>query len=189
MTFLVADGVVPSNEERGYVLRRVMRRAIQQGRFLELEPGFLTRYAERVTRVDGLAPTRSSASSVRRSRRGSPPRRRRSGARLPRAFRRCAGTSSEAKEAGRTSVGAEEVFRLHDTYGFPYEMTSELLTEEGLSIEGDFEELMAAQRARGRAGGARGQGARGKGIDPAEVRAAASALRGRELAFRPLYGL
>src|SRR6185437_7669712 len=48
MTFLVADGVVPSNEDRGYVLRRVMRRAIQQGRALELAPGFLIRYAERV---------------------------------------------------------------------------------------------------------------------------------------------
>ena len=48
MTFLVADGVVPSNEDRGYVLRRVMRRAIQQGLGLDLPPGFLTRYAARV---------------------------------------------------------------------------------------------------------------------------------------------
>ena len=55
MTFLVADGVVPSNEERGYVLRRVMRRAIQQGRALELAPGFLTRYGERVREVMGGA--------------------------------------------------------------------------------------------------------------------------------------
>ena len=47
-TFLIADGVVPSNEDRGYVLRRVMRRAIQQGRSLAMEPGFLTRYGERV---------------------------------------------------------------------------------------------------------------------------------------------
>ena len=55
MTFLVADGVVPSNEDRGYVLRRVMRRAIQQGRALELAPGFLTRYAERVRELMGGA--------------------------------------------------------------------------------------------------------------------------------------
>ena len=55
MTFLTADGVVPSNEDRGYVLRRVMRRAIQQGLALELPPGFLTRYAERVREVMGGA--------------------------------------------------------------------------------------------------------------------------------------
>ncbi len=53
MTFLTADGVVPSNEDRGYVLRRVMRRAIQQGLALELEPGFLVRYSERVRELMG----------------------------------------------------------------------------------------------------------------------------------------
>ena len=53
MTFLIADGVVPSNEDRGYVLRRIMRRAIQQGRSLELEPGFLARYADVVTELMG----------------------------------------------------------------------------------------------------------------------------------------
>ena len=53
MTFLIADGVVPSNEDRGYVLRRVMRRAIQQGRVLGLEPGFLPRFAERVIELMG----------------------------------------------------------------------------------------------------------------------------------------
>ncbi|HEY4811782.1 MAG TPA: alanine--tRNA ligase-related protein, partial [Solirubrobacteraceae bacterium] len=55
MTFLTADGVVPSNEDRGYVLRRVMRRAIQQGLALELEPGFLTRYSARVREIMGGA--------------------------------------------------------------------------------------------------------------------------------------
>ncbi len=54
MTFLTADGVVPSNEDRGYVLRRVMRRAIQQGRALDLEPGFLVRYSERVRETMGV---------------------------------------------------------------------------------------------------------------------------------------
>ena len=46
MTFLIADGVVPSNEDRGYILRRVMRRAIQQGHRIGIEPGFLPRYVE-----------------------------------------------------------------------------------------------------------------------------------------------
>src|SRR5207253_4096797 len=53
MTFLVADGVVPSNEDRGYVLRRIMRRAIQQGGSLGLESGFLPRYADLVTELMG----------------------------------------------------------------------------------------------------------------------------------------
>src|ERR1700681_2144276 len=69
----------------------------------------------------------------------------------------------QARAAGRATVPAAEVFRLHDTYGFPYEMTSELLAEEGLSIEGDYERLMDEQRARGRAsarGGAGGGQAR-----------------------------
>src|SRR6478752_1506192 len=55
MCFLVADGVVPSNEDRGYILRRVMRRAIQQGRVLGLQPGFLGRYADVVEHVMGRA--------------------------------------------------------------------------------------------------------------------------------------
>ena len=55
-----------------------------------------------------------------------------------------------ARESGSATVPADDVFRLHDTFGFPFEMTSELLAEEGLAIEGDFEALMEEQRARGR---------------------------------------
>src|SRR5262249_35876640 len=51
ITFLIADGVVPSNEDRGYVLRRIMRRAIQRGRSLGLEPGFMGRFTDRVTEL------------------------------------------------------------------------------------------------------------------------------------------
>ncbi|MGA2320002.1 MAG: alanine--tRNA ligase [Solirubrobacteraceae bacterium] len=171
MTFLVADGVVPSNEDRGYVLRRVMRRAIQQGRTLALEPGFLTRYAERVREVmSGAYPELSeqraaieewlSAEEEGFSRT------------LEQGMSTLRLHIDQARAAGLTSVAAGEVFRLHDTYGFPYEMTSELLAEEGLSIEGDYEALMDAQRARGRAS------ARGGSPDAGRAREAAISFAG-----------
>jgi len=157
MTFLVADGVVPSNEERGYVLRRVMRRAIQQGLYLELPPGFLNRYAARVTELMGgaypeLGERHAAIEEWLSSEEEG------FGRTLAQGMATLRGYIEQARLAGRSSVPASEVFRLHDTYGFPHEMTNELLTQEGLSIEGEFEELMEEQRARGRAS-ARGGGA------------------------------
>ncbi len=160
MTFLVADGVVPSNEERGYVLRRVMRRAIQQGRALELAPGFLTRYAERVRELMGAAYPELSehAESIdmwlASEEEGF-------GRTLANGMELLRSEIARAREAGASTVTADTVFRLHDTYGFPRELTSEILGEEGLSIEGDFDELMERQRGRGRAQAAGGAGASG----------------------------
>jgi alanyl-tRNA synthetase len=174
MTFLIADGVVPSNEDRGYVLRRVMRRAILQGRGLQLAPGFLTSYAERVTELmGGVYPElRQQQAAIRTwlsaEEEGF-------GRTLTQGVATLRLHIDQARDAGRSTVPAAEVFRLHDTYGFPYEMTSELLAEEGLSIEGDFERLMNEQRARSRAGGA--QDASG-GSDAATTRAAASSFAG-----------
>jgi alanyl-tRNA synthetase len=150
MTFLVADGVVPSNEDRGYVLRRVMRRAIQQGRALELAPGFLTRYAERVRELMGAAYPEivEHAESIdmwlAAEEEGF-------GRTLANGMELLQTEIARAREAGAQTVAAETVFRLHDTYGFPRELTGEILAEEGLSIEGDFDELMDRQRGRGRA--------------------------------------
>ncbi len=151
MTFLVADGVVPSNEDRGYVLRRVMRRAIQQGRALELDPGFLTRYAARVRDVmAGAYPELiEHADSVDMWLSAEEEA---FGRTLAQGMTTLQQHIEQAGSEERTSIPAEEVFRLHDTFGFPVEMTSELLAEAGLSIEGDFEDLMEQQRARGRAG-------------------------------------
>jgi alanyl-tRNA synthetase len=179
MTFLTADGVVPSNEDRGYVLRRVMRRAIQQGRVLELEPGFLTSYAERVREVMGGAypelHEHAEAIDMWLSTEEES-----FGRTLAQGMDTLRLHIDQARAAGRSSVPAAEVFRLHDTCGFPYEMTSELLAEEGLSIEGDFEDLMEEQRARGRAGARGGVG--GGGADAGLVRAAASSFA-RESGF------
>jgi len=150
MTFLVADGVVPSNEDRGYVLRRVMRRAIQQGRALELAPGFLIRYAERVRELMAgaypeIAEHAESIDMWLSSEEEGFGRTLANGMELLRS------EIARAREAGAATVAAQTVFRLHDTYGFPRELTSEILAEEGLSIEGDFDELMEQQRGRGRA--------------------------------------
>jgi alanyl-tRNA synthetase len=169
--FLIADGVVPSNEDRGYVLRRVMRRAIQQGLALELEPGFLTRYAERVTELMGSAyPELGEQAAAIREWTGAEEEG--FGRTLAQGMTTLRRHIEQAHAGGSTAVAAEEVFRLHDTFGFPYEMTSELLGEEGLAIEGDFERLMDGQRARGRAS------ARGASADVGGERAVASAFAG-----------
>ncbi len=150
MTFLTADGVVPSNEDRGYVLRRVMRRAIQQGRALDLAPGFLSSYAARVRELmAGAYPELHEQADatdmwLAAEEEGF-------GRTLAQGMSTLRGYIDQARAREQTAVAAEEVFRLHDTFGFPYDMTSELLAEEGLSIEGDFESLMEEQRARGRA--------------------------------------
>jgi alanyl-tRNA synthetase len=153
MTFLLADGVVPSNEDRGYVLRRVMRRAIQQGRTLDLAPGFLTRYSERVREVMGGAypELREQADAIDM---WLSTEEEAFGRTLAQGMDMLRELIERPRAAGLRAVPAEEVFRLHDTYGFPYEMTSELLAEEGLSIEGDFDALMEQQRARSRSGAA-----------------------------------
>ena len=131
MTFLTADGVVPSNEDRGYVLRRVMRRAIQQGRALELAPGFLRRYSERVREVMGGAypelQEQADATDMWLSAEEEG-----FGHTLTQGMEMLDERIEEARSAGRSTVSAADVFRLHDTHGFPYEMTSELLAEQGL---------------------------------------------------------
>jgi alanyl-tRNA synthetase len=156
MTFLVADGVVPSNEERGYVLRRVMRRAIQQGRGLEMEPGFLNRYADLVRELMGavypeLCEQREAIGKWLSSEEEGFGRTLEQGMGVLRFH------IDHAREEGHDFVHAEDAFRLHDTFGFPFELTRELLAEEGLRVEeAGFERLMDEQRARARAaGGAR----------------------------------
>jgi alanyl-tRNA synthetase len=154
MTFLTADGVVPSNEDRGYVLRRVMRRAIQQGLALELEPGFLTRYSARVREIMGGAyPELAEQAEVTDMWLAAEEES--FGRTLAQGMEMLRDQIDQARAAGRSSVPALEVFTLHDTHGFPHEMTRELLAEADLSIEGDFEELMEEQRERGRGGTAR----------------------------------
>ena len=153
MSFLVADGVVPSNEDRGYVLRRIMRRAIHQGRTLAIEQGFLVRFAERVQELmgDAYPELREQDEAIRSwltAEEVGFGRTLEQGERLLDQFAR------EAELAGAEGVSGDEAFLLHDTYGFPFDLTRELLAERGLGVDEErFGELMEEQRDRARAAG------------------------------------
>ena len=151
MTFLIADGVVPSNEDRGYVLRRIMRRAIQQGRRLGIDGPLLPSLCERVSEVAGDAypELRSELETIVRWAAAEEESFART---LAQGERLLAEVVRRAREAGSSWVEPDEAFRLHDTFGFPYELTRELLAEEGLAVDdAGFDELMdrARQVARG----------------------------------------
>ncbi len=162
MTFLLADGVVPSNEDRGYVLRRVMRRAIQQGRGLGLQAGFLDRYADVVTELMGseypeLAERRDVVARwLGAEEEGF-------GRTLEQGLRRLDELIARARDEDAEGIAAADAFLLHDTYGFPIDLTLEIVAEHGLGVdEQGFEALMDDQRTRARAGarGDRGDGLR-----------------------------
>jgi alanyl-tRNA synthetase len=152
MVHLIADGVVPSNEDRGYVLRRIMRRAIQQGRVLSLETPWLGRFAERVIELMGdvYPHLREERDTVMR---WVGDEEQSFGRTLDRGTELLAELIADAKEQGTSWVEAADAFKLHDTYGFPYDLTRELLAEEGLSVDDSgFEALMEEQRRRARTG-------------------------------------
>jgi len=155
MTFLIADGVVPSNEDRGYVLRRVMRRAIQHGRALGLEPGFLVRYGELVRELMGGAyPELHSQREAIDTWLSAEEEH--FGHTLEQGLETLGELIERAREGG-ASVSGADAFRLHDTFGFPFELTRELVAEAGLEVdEAGFEERMAAQRTRSRSGAGSG---------------------------------
>src|SRR5579872_2106792 len=132
MTFLVADGVVPSNEDRGYVLRRVMRRAIQHGRSLGCPPGFLVRYGELVRELmAGAYPELDEQREAIRVWLASEEEH--FGRTLEQGLAVLRELIERARETGGAVSGAD-AFRLHDTFGFPIELTRELAGEAGLSV-------------------------------------------------------
>jgi alanyl-tRNA synthetase len=144
-TFLIADGVVPSNEDRGYVLRRLMRRALLQGHRIGIEPGFLPQYVNVVIDTMGAAypELRSQHETivkwVRAEEEG-----------FGRTLEQGTRLLDDLLAAGE--VSGADAFRLHDTYGFPVELTREIAEERGVPFAADyeFERLMDEQRERSR---------------------------------------
>jgi alanyl-tRNA synthetase len=158
MSFLIADGVVPSNEDRGYILRRIMRRAIQQGRSIGLEPPFLPEFAHAVIEMmSGAYPEleaeRKSIDEWLGSEQES------FGRTLEQGTALLDDLIEQAKSGNTSWISADDAFKLHDTFGFPYDLTRELLAEQGLSVDDSgFHELMEEQRQRARSGAATAHG-------------------------------
>ena len=172
VTFLIADGVLPSNEGRGYVLRRIMRRAVRHGRLLGRREPFLAETVGDGHRRDGrrlpVSSARARPDPGRGRARGGPVRadaRRRhgpagrgAGAPDGRRARRGPPTRGRARPTRRSSPGAF-AFRLHDTYGFPIDLTIELAAEYGVRV--DRRRLRGRTRRAARAEPRRAQGRAG----------------------------
>jgi alanyl-tRNA synthetase len=144
MTFLAADGIAPSNEGRGYVMRRIVRRAVQQAGRIGLEPPFLAGLADVVISQAGDAypELREDGDRIKQVLSAEEERFSETLARGLKLFEEI---------AGGDGISGDDAFRLHDTYGFPVELTEELARERGLPVDVDgFNELMAEQRERSR---------------------------------------
>jgi len=146
--FLISDGVQPSNEGRGYVLRRIMRRAIRHGSKLNLNQIFLPRTVETVIQLMGdaypelrenrsfvLEVTRFEEESFRRT--------------LDRGLRLIDEEMDRLQRSGQKVLSGDLVFFLHDTHGFPWDLTQVIARERGYDIDqAGYEERMREQRAR-----------------------------------------
>ncbi len=149
--FMIADGVIPSNEGRGYVLRRIIRRACRHGKLLGIDHPFLSElcvvaigenkdaYPELAEKQDYILKVISMEEE-------------RFAATIDAGLSILSGIIEETKSAGKTTVAGEDVFKLYDTFGFPLDLTKEIVAENGLEIDEDtFKTLMTEQRERARA--------------------------------------
>ncbi|MBR3755796.1 MAG: alanine--tRNA ligase [Firmicutes bacterium] len=152
MVFMISDNITPSNEGRGYVLRRLIRRAIRHGKLLGIEGKFLVELSNKVIEVSGeaypeLVEKKAMIQTViDREEEGFASTLNQGSAILKEYV-------EEVKAAGSDVLDGEKVFKLYDTYGFPLELTEEILAEEGIKadVEG-FKAHMQEQKEKARAG-------------------------------------
>ncbi|MGI6149401.1 MAG: alanine--tRNA ligase [Firmicutes bacterium] len=155
VSFLVMDGVLPSNEGRGYVLRRLIRRAVRHGRLLGIKPAFLDAGIDLVVEQMGKAYPELS-SRLDYIKRVVSLEEERFNQTLDQGMHLLQELVEEAQAAQATTISGRAAFQLYDTFGFPLELTTEILAEKGLALnEDEFREAMEAQRQRARA--ARGE--------------------------------
>lgn len=150
VTFAVSDGVLPSNEGRGYVIRRLLRRAVRYGKLIGLDKPFMFQLVETVGEIMGsyygdIVTKREFIEKVIHS------EEERFHETLTDGLAILAEMSSEAKAAGRNRISGPDAFKLYDTYGFPLDLTEDFAAEHGLTVDREgFEAAMEEQRERAR---------------------------------------
>ncbi len=148
---LVADGVLPSNDGRGYVLRRLLRRAARHGRLLGFEEPFLFRLVEPAAGVlgDAYPEVRAEAERVGETIQAEEAR---FADTLDKGLVLLEESLAELRKSGLRSLSGDVAFRLYDTFGFPVDLTEDILRNEGITVDHEgFEQRMEEQRERGRA--------------------------------------
>lgn len=150
VTFMVGDGILPSNEGRGYVLRRLLRRAARHGKLLGIHGAFLFKVAQRVIEVSKDAypelaertETIEKVISIEEQRFQET---------IDQGLSILQNYIVEMKKQNRMELSGKDAFKLYDTYGFPLDLTKEILGEEGIKVDEEaFHEEMKKQRERAR---------------------------------------
>jgi len=182
MTFLIADGVVPDNEWRGYVLRKIMRRAMRHGKALGLTKPFLFELSDVVISRMGHAypELKAQREFVVQTIRAEEDR---FDAVLRSGLPKLEDLLTRTVASGSKVISGDEVFRLYDSLGVPFDFAEDLAGQRGLSIDREtYDAAMEGQRERARAGSAFG-GASGKPAAPTAGVALPAALRNRPDTF------
>lgn len=172
VAFTAGDGVIPSNEGRGYVVRRLLRRAVRYGKVIGINEPFLFRLAPIVGEVMGgyypdVVTKRDFIERVIRT------EEERFHETLSEGLEILTSWINEAKEQGRTQVTGEEAFKLYDTFGFPLDLTEDFAFEQGFAVDHEgFNEAMKAQRERARSARQESESMKVQGGPLAELTAA-----------------
>ena len=175
LTFAIGDGVMPSNEGRGYVIRRILRRAVLYGKKLAMNEAFIYRLVDKVIELLGnvfpdVQPRRDFITRTIQAEES------RFHQTLERGLERLDSSFDALTAQGGTQLDGKRAFELYDTFGFPLDLTQMLARERGLTVdEPGFERSMEAQRERGRAD----WHAKGSGVKDEEIAVYAEVLKER----------
>ena len=149
-TFMISDGIMPSNEGRGYVLRRIIRRAVRHGRKLGIDHDFMPDMAKRVIELncDGYPELKEKQSMILEVLANEEDKFNRT---IDEGMNILNDMAKAASEKGEKKLSGEDAFKLYDTYGFPYDLTEEILGDRGFTVDREgFDACMQEQKQKAR---------------------------------------